>query len=89
MDLPVRVQPKSRRPAIGGRAPDGLALRVAVAEAPEDGRANRAVCEAVARALGLPPSAVQVIRGATSRSKLLRLAGDPAILDPRIKELLA
>jgi uncharacterized protein YggU (UPF0235/DUF167 family) len=84
----VKVQPKSRRPGIGGAAPDG-ALRVAVTEAPEDGRANRAVCQAVARALEVPGSAVDVIHGATSRQKTLRVVGDPARLSQRIETLLA
>ncbi len=84
----MKVQPKSRRPGIGGAAPDG-ALRVAVTEAPEDGRANRAVCQAVARALEVPGSAVDVIHGATSRQKTLRVAGDPARLSQRIETLLA
>jgi uncharacterized protein YggU (UPF0235/DUF167 family) len=83
----VKVQPKSRRPGIGGAAPDG-ALRVAVTEAPEDGRANRAVCQAVAKALGVPGSSVEVAQGATSRNKTLRVAGDPALLSERIGTLL-
>lgn len=84
----MKVQPKSRRPGIGGTSPEG-ALRVAVTEAPEDGRASRAVCQAVAKALGVPGSAVEVVQGAASRLKLLRVAGDPARLSERIGILLA
>jgi uncharacterized protein YggU (UPF0235/DUF167 family) len=84
----VKVQPKSRHPGIGGAAPDG-ALRVAVTEAPEDGRANRAVCQMIARALEVPGSAVEVLHGAASRQKTLRVAGDPARLSQRIETLLA
>ena len=85
----MKVQPKSRRPGVGGLAPDGAALKVAVTEAPEDGRANRAVCAALARALEVPGSAVDVIHGATGRLKTLRVAGDPARLSERIEKLLA
>lgn len=88
MNLSVRVQPRARRPGVGGAAPDG-ALRVAVTDPPEAGRANTAVCGAVARALGVPASAVQVLRGATSRSKVLHVAGDEARLLERVRELLA
>jgi uncharacterized protein YggU (UPF0235/DUF167 family) len=88
VDLAVKVQPRARRPAFGGLAPGGAALRVAVAEAPEDGRANRAVCEAVARALNLPNSAVAVLHGGGSRQKTLRIAGDPATLVPVLEKLI-
>lgn len=85
----VKVQPKSRRPGLGGLKPaaDGPRLAVAVTDAPEDGRANRAVCAALADALGLPASAVEVAQGATSREKLLRVAGDAATLGPRLEAL--
>ncbi|WP_439597592.1 DUF167 domain-containing protein [Falsiroseomonas sp.] len=89
LDLSVKVQPRARRPSCGGLAADGAALKVAVAEVPEDGRANRAVCEAVARALGLPKSAVEVLHGATSRQKTLRITGNPAHLVPKLEALTA
>lgn len=83
------MQPRARRAALGGLSPEGAALRVAVAEAPEDGRANLAVCAALAGALGVAPSAVDVAAGATSRLKTLRIAGDPVGLGDRIGSLLA
>jgi uncharacterized protein (TIGR00251 family) len=78
----VKVQPKSCRPGLQGRAPDidGERLRIGVTEAAEDGRANRAACHMLADALGLPDSAVSVAQGATSRQKTLRAAGDPTAL---------
>ncbi|MBX6746110.1 MAG: DUF167 domain-containing protein, partial [Acetobacteraceae bacterium] len=59
----VKVQPRARRPGLQGVVPsaDGPRLKVAVTEAPEDGRANRAVCATLAKALGIAPSAVQVV----------------------------
>jgi uncharacterized protein (TIGR00251 family) len=85
----VKVQPKSRRPGISGlrAAADGPRLAVAVTEAPEDGRANRAVCAALADALSVAPGAVAVAQGAASREKTLRVAGDPAALAPRLEAL--
>lgn len=85
----MKVQPKSRRPGIGGLAADGEALRVAVTEAPEDGRANEAVRRALAAALGIAPSAVELAQGATSRLKSFRIAGDPARLSDHLQRLLA
>ena len=58
----VKVQPRARRAGLQGLAPgvDGPRLKLAVTEAPEDGRANKAVCAALARALDMPPSAAEV-----------------------------
>jgi uncharacterized protein (TIGR00251 family) len=88
VELRVKVQPGARRPGLGGTAPgiDGPRLPVAVTEPPEDGRANRAVCAALARALRVAPSAVEVAQGAGARQKTLRVAGDPAALAARLEE---
>ena len=85
----VKVQPRARRPGLLGVAPgpDGPRLRLAVTEAPEDGRANRAACAALARALGVAPSAVRVAQGAAAREKTLAVAGDPAALAARLESL--
>lgn len=85
----VKVQPKSRRPGLGGRAPDvdGERLRIGVAEAAEDGRANRAACATLAAALGVKPADVSVAQGATSREKTLFVAGDAALLAARLEAL--
>jgi uncharacterized protein len=83
------VQPKSRRPGIQGLAPDvaGMRLRMAVTEAAEDGRANRAVCALLADALGIGASSVSVLQGAASRQKTLLAQGDPAHLAARMAEI--
>jgi hypothetical protein len=73
--LAVRVQPRARDSAVAGWR--GAAVRVRVTAAPEAGEANRAVADVLARALGVAPSAVQLVRGAGSRDKLFRVAGLP------------
>lgn len=85
----VKVTPKSRRPGVGGRAPDveGERLRIGVAEAAEDGRANRAACAALAGALGVRLAEVSVALGATSRDKVLFVSGDAAVLAARLEAL--
>jgi uncharacterized protein len=40
---------------------------------PEDGKANAAVIALVSEALGIAPSRISLLRGATSREKLLQL----------------
>ena len=85
----VKVQPKSRRPGIGGRAPDieGTRLRIGVTQAAEDGRANRAACAALAQALDIKPATISVTQGATSRDKTLLVMGDATLLAARLGAL--
>jgi uncharacterized protein YggU (UPF0235/DUF167 family) len=40
---------------------------------PEDGRANKAVSELLAEALGVAKTRLTLVRGATSREKVFRL----------------
>jgi hypothetical protein len=89
VSLRVKAQPRARRPGLHGLAPgpDGPLLRVAVTEAAEVGRANRAVCETLARALGIAPSAVAVAQGTTARQKTIHITGDPAALGAALEAL--
>ena len=67
--LAVRVTPRAGRDEVVGWS--GAELEVRVTSAPDRGRANAAVCELVAGAMGVPKSSVSVARGASSRHKLL------------------
>ena len=89
LSLAVKVQPKSRRPGLQGMAPDvdGMRLRVGVTDAPEDGRANQAVCALIAKSLGVAISQVHVMHGATSRQKSLRVVGDPQVLAAKLAKI--
>ena len=71
--LNVRVTPGARQDGVVGW--QGTALKVKVRAAPEKGKANDAVCALIARTLGVPPTAVAVERGHTSRGKLLLVDG--------------
>ncbi len=72
--LPVRVQPRAKRPGIQGVRDDGVVL-VRVAAPPEDGRANAEVCATIAAALGLRTRMVAVVVGLTSRDKVVEIVG--------------
>jgi len=65
--LSVRAQPGARRNAIVGVQAD--ALKVAVTAPPDKGRANEALVEVLAEALGLKRSQIELISGQTSRQK--------------------
>jgi len=69
----VRVKPRASRDALGGEA--GGALVVRLTAPPVEGEANAALVRFVARALGVPPSAVAVARGARGRDKVLVVSG--------------
>jgi uncharacterized protein (TIGR00251 family) len=71
--LAVRVQPRARREEIVGMRHGVLIVRVSAP--PVDGRANRALCALIAKAAGVAPSAVSVIRGAGVREKIVRVDG--------------
>ncbi len=63
----LHVQPKARRRLIVGLH-DGR-LKLCVTAPADRGRANAEVIELLAESLDLPPSAIQLIRGETSRKK--------------------
>jgi uncharacterized protein (TIGR00251 family) len=71
--IAVRVQPLAARDELGGE--HGGALLVRVTAPPVGGRANDAVCRIVAKAVGVPPSGVSIIRGARGREKLVEVDG--------------
>jgi hypothetical protein len=54
------------------------AIVIRVTAPPVDGKANAALCAFVARAAGVPPSRVSVVRGAASRDKVVRVEGADA-----------
>lgn len=72
-DLAVRAQPRASRSEIVGL--QGDALKVRLAAPPVDGAANRELEKVLARALGIPKSSVEILRGASGREKVLRIHG--------------
>jgi uncharacterized protein (TIGR00251 family) len=71
--LPVRAQPGARKAGVLGE--QAGALKVAVTAPPEDGRANRALLEALRDQLGLKRSQIELLSGATSRDKRFLIRG--------------
>lgn len=71
--LKVKVSPGAKRNQIKGV--DAGVLKVAVTAPPEKGKANEAVVELLADYFGRPRREVSILRGHTSRSKTVMLAG--------------
>lgn len=92
MRITVRVKPGASRTRVGGAYGSGAALVVAVNAPPVEGRATEAALRAVAKAFGLRPNEVTLVRGATSRDKVMELpdvlAGGVSTAT-RLRELLA
>ena len=70
--LAVRVTPGAR---VEGLEIDVGRLLAKVRAKPQDGEANAAVRALLAAALGIAPSRIELLRGATSREKLFSIAG--------------
>lgn len=76
----LKVQPRATRARIDGIAADAngeSVLRVRVSAAPEGGKANEAVIGLLAKAWGMPKSALAIISGARGRTKTVLITGEP------------
>ena len=82
----VHVTPRSGRESVEGGPGGGVHVRVTLP--PEGGKANAAVCRLVAKALGVPKSAVRVVRGETAREKLLEVDGDDAAVAAALRSII-
>jgi uncharacterized protein len=69
----VKVQPRARKNAITGVVGD--AVKLALTAPPIEGRANQAAIDFFAGFFEIPRSSVTIASGATSRTKVLRIAG--------------
>jgi hypothetical protein len=69
----VRVVPRASKTAAAGA--HGGALKVRVAAPPVGGAANGELARFLARALGVPAGAVEIVGGRASKSKVVRVAG--------------
>jgi uncharacterized protein len=72
-EIEVRVIPGAKRDEIGGERAGRLLIRLSAP--PVDGAANSALCRFVARRVGVPARRVSIVRGQTSRDKVLRVEG--------------
>ena len=65
--------PRARREEIAGERAGRLVIRLTAP--PVDGAANTALCRLVARRTGVPATRVSIVRGQTSRDKVVRVEG--------------
>jgi len=86
--LSIKAQPGARRNGVTGE--HNGALKVSVSQAPDKGKANRAVAQTLRQQLDLRPGQLELISGETSREKRFLVRGiATAELAARIAALLA
>jgi uncharacterized protein len=77
--ITIRVRPGSAHPGADGEHAGALVVRVSARAV--DGKATEAALATVADAFGVRRSAVTLVSGASSRTKIVNIAaGDPRIL---------
>lgn len=72
-ELSVRVSPRASKASIEPEKNGRLHLRVTAA--PEDGKANIAVCKLVAKTLHVGATSVEVTAGQSARDKTITISG--------------
>jgi uncharacterized protein (TIGR00251 family) len=81
--LSIKVQPRSSINAIGDIV--GEELKIKVTAPPVDSAANEAVVELLAATLDCPKGALRIVRGVTSKHKLVAIRGmDPTMIVERL-----
>jgi uncharacterized protein (TIGR00251 family) len=71
--LSIRVQPRAKRDEVVGERAGAIVIRLKAP--PVDGKANAALIAFIANAANVPRSRVEIVRGATAREKVVRVAG--------------
>ncbi|MBX3358722.1 MAG: DUF167 domain-containing protein [Phycisphaeraceae bacterium] len=71
--IAVKAVPGAARDQVSGRLGDRLKVRIAAP--PEGGKANKAICDLLARELSVRPRDVTVVHGAASAEKTIHVAG--------------
>jgi len=76
--LNVHTQPGARKGGLRGM--HGDAVKIAVHEAAQNGRANQSLVAFVAKGMAVPKSDVQIVSGHSSRSKRIFVSGEEETL---------
>jgi uncharacterized protein len=79
----VRVKPGAKRESVGGR--HGDALVVAVTAPAVEGKANAALCAALAKAFGVRANQVTIVVGERGRDKVVEVPDAPERLDELLR----
>jgi len=81
--LNVHAQPGARRAQLRGL--HGDAVKIAIGEVAQDGKANKAIVRVIAKAFDLPVADVEISSGMTSRRKRVLLRGNSDTLKQHLE----
>lgn len=84
--LKIYVQPGAKRTALVGL--HNQMIKIAIKEKALEGAANEALREFLAGMLRVSKSSVTLIRGGTSRQKVVEVSGEPKVLMERLNKAL-
>jgi uncharacterized protein (TIGR00251 family) len=88
----IRLTPRARTDrlvAVAATAGGGRVVKASVTAPPEDGRANEALLQLLAKAWQLPRRDLAIVGGAASRQKTVHISGDPQLLVERLGAVIA
>ena len=71
VQVSVRVIPRARQNRV--EEIDPATFRIHTTAVPADGAANDAVIKMMAKHLGVPKTSIKIVRGTTSRDKILEI----------------
>ena len=71
----IKAIPGAKRNEISGVLGEGeqARLKIRISAPPEDGKANKAICKLIAKAMGVKPREVSVVVGPANPEKTLRI----------------
>ncbi len=73
MRIAIKVKPNSKRPGVEKLETGEYLVRVNAP--PVDGKANKAVLEALATHFGVPKSKIEILKGEKGKQKLVEIGG--------------
>ena len=76
--LHIRATPKASRDEVTGVSADALTVKVTAV--PDKGKANEAVIEILAKTMRVAKSSFELVSGATSRQKVLRITSNESAI---------
>ena len=87
--ITVKVTPRSKQTEFAEVLEDGT-LKIKVAAAPEEGKANAALIAYLSETFGVDENQIEIVVGMTSEKKLVSLIGiSPAAVEERVAQLQA
>jgi uncharacterized protein (TIGR00251 family) len=83
----IKIIPNASKTEFAGKTGDG-GYRIRIQAPPVEGAANRELVRFLAGVLGVSKAQVTIVRGMTSRKKLVAVEGDQRVLQQRMESMV-